>query len=349
MSNIYVPRNGKLRRIRDGVDINFPSSAPVTTIRFPGDPGSGKMYIGANNGSTTGTFAGYPVSWFDDRVYGASSTKAHGTVREYAQTLLIPSDDRTRLDSWTSEGRVPMYSLKTSPWSLTDISNGSANSQIDSNINFVKTLSGNVWMTFFHEPEDNFLANGPAGSTAAEYRTAFRYIINRFKSAGVINVAWISPFFMCPWTFVSASGRDWRNWHPNWNGSSWAYDLIDIDGVDLYNPDVSISATDRNKSWTTAAAEFLNKRASDGAKALPWCIGEFGVSTYYDTLNDNGTTATQIFSDMVNIGAATQNLVGVAAWNSDEFRYDDTNDPTGEKVAGWKAISNHTRVVGVTR
>lgn len=310
-------------------------------LRFPGDPGIGNILVGANNGSSGGN--GYPISWFDSRVWPSEPTRKHTLVREYNNNeFVIPSGLRATLSSWITQGRVPLFSFKNGIWSNAQIASGAADAAIDEQAAWMASLPGPIWMSHFHEPEDNFTT----AQAQTDYRAAFKRIITRSKAiSGVTSkVAWTTMLME-----FSYRGRDWKQWHPNWNGSAWAYDLIDIEGIDLYNPLLGnkITANSRNKTWSQSVDTFLTELEAKG-QTRPFCIGEHGLYTSTPTLDDNGVTVSQILSDMASIGAAQQDLVGCAMWDTSNARFDDANDPSQTKLSAWRnMISGHGNVVTI--
>lgn len=337
-------------------------SAAGGTLRFPGDPGLGYMFYGANNGDMNITAA-------DVTVFGAGGN-TFNCVREYhsasSSEFGTTSGERTNITTWANtDNRMVFFSFKENPWTVAQIASvgagtatsaltSSVNSGIDSAANFFKGLTRSIVLTFHHEPDD---ADFPDATSQGDYRAAFRYIIARFKSNGVTNVAWASPFFVGD-RFGTAKTNTWHKWHPNWGGvllssgkPRWDYNVVHLDGIDNYNPKLgqTLTATSRNDTWTHHCADFLSERINGGARQLPWIIGEWGMYTLPATLDDSGITIPQIISDSITIGVKTQNFVGFAIWNQSLALMDDTNDPGRVKRNGLRdAINGLLPVSGVT-
>ena len=167
--------------------------------RFPGDPGATNFYIGWAEPQTlitAATWSGKPVS-----IYHGYSTAANARVQS------------SKLDIAINNNCVASQSFKLSTWTPAQIVTGSADAAIDDSANMCLARDPwPIWLCYYHEPEDNFTT----ATTATQYRAAYRYIVQRFRDAGVTNVAWM-PIYMCPWTF-DGSGRNWRWWHADWTG-----------------------------------------------------------------------------------------------------------------------------------
>ena len=79
---------------------------------------------------------------------------------------------------------------------------------------------------------------------------ATRRIVSRWRAANVKNFTFVADYFMTSWTFAG-SGRDWRNWYPDWKGTTaagsskdspnvadfyaGADSVVDVIGYDIYN------------------------------------------------------------------------------------------------------------------
>ncbi len=89
-------------------------------------------------------------------------------------------------------------------------------------------------------------------------------------------------------------------------------------------------------------------RINDGARQLPWTIGEWGIYALPSTLDDAGVTLAQITRDAITVGVKTQNLVGITLWNNSNGEMSDLNDPNREKRNAWRDAINLLPVSGVT-
>lgn len=352
-------------RVGNGTRGRIGSPSPGFGLRFPGDPGVGKAIVGANHNSANG----YPISWFDTRIF-PSGNKIHSAVRTYNnEDMAWDASKKNLLTGWINKGIIPFMSFKNggSPAgsrTTTQILAGAGDSDLNGIGNYISAINGFIWKTYYHEPEPNHPV-GAGADHSDEYRQVFRYIVKYLwdNFPGTRDkIAWMSPFYT-QGTFtggaVGAAGnnRDWREWHPNWSGSAWLTNgplttvdangvtrtgsYVHLDGIDLYMPTTAgnIDGTSRNPTWTEAVTErFLQTRIDHGAWPLCWTIGELGQYDYLATLDDNGVTVTDVLTSLRTTGIASQGLVGACAWNAANSRFDDANDPTGEKVASWKTL-----------
>ncbi len=346
---------------------NLSVTSPSGALRFPGDPGLNRIWLGANSGHMT--TAEFDLAIFPGATAGSPPTKRFKLVREYSGGMII--EQRPAIAGWVSAGRIPMIESKSLPYTNLDILAGLADGDIINNANFMAGLNGPIWYTYFHEPESNFLTD----TAQSDYRKAFRYIVNKIRVLAP-NVAFVSPWFTWGnWPEPLNGAKDWRRWHPNWTGSTlatgtWANggpftvpalaggtlgSYVNMDGIDHYNPKVAATLADtvRNVPWSTHIAEWYNhKTLTSYPYDLPYTIGEFGLYTYKATLDDSGVTVTQIMTDMVEKGAALEGLVGVTFWANSYARWTDgvtptggTYDPLREKRNGLRdVINSHTRV-----
>lgn len=328
---------------------------PTTGARFQGDVGVGKIRLGATDGQNS-------IDSFDALIFGsASGARKHSTSRNYNNDSSLPNGKNAvlrmadnvyrQLALWINQGRMPMWSFKFfqnvsgtySRIPCAKILDGSHDADLDYNFAQLDKLPGPVFVAAWHEPEDDFPVSPSSGDSASDYRAAQQYIIRRWKAGTHKNAVWCSPFFMA-YTFKSGSGRDFRAWHPNWDGTKWI-DLVRVDGCDFYNPQAGVSAGDVNDTWSTQVNRFLNARAKVGAPALPWIIGEMGLMNQYPSLSSTGNTVPDFMADMVTTGGGKQGLVAVCLWNNDGFAFLPGTDPGAEKTNGWKAAVKLPNVV----
>ena len=143
-----------------------------------------------------------------------------------------------------------------------DIANGKYNAYIDAKARAVKNFGAPLYLTFHAEPE----YHGAAGAfgTAADYRAAYRRIVDRFRAQGVTNVRWV-PVLMA-WSFSRPSGNP---------GAFWPGDAyVDAVGVDGYN---WFGCTGGRASWNSFESIF--QRAYDwvAARRRPMMVVEWGT------------------------------------------------------------------------
>ena len=124
-------------------------------------------------------------------------------------------------------GRMPMISWSPRVGSsgcatFADIVAGKYDSQLAEQSIQVKDLSGTVWLRLFFEPDmDAQLCANPTQS-ASLYVSAYRHIVNIFRSDGATNVRWV----WAPGQSLYASGL-LPLWYPG-------ADVVDVVGEDTY-------------------------------------------------------------------------------------------------------------------
>ena len=321
-----VPQPGL---VRGSVSVPTPTILVTNGARFPGDPGT-KIYHGLNDTSTA--------------TYNAVQT-AVGRNFKLRKTYNGSNWglNTTEVDEDIAAGRtISVTSWKLGPYSLTSV----PDSAIDDVIAKVQARAPHIFWTCgpFHEPENDFTTRAEAD----DYRALQRRIVLRFRAAGVTNVAWVSPFFMCPFTFTAGSGRDWRWWHPDWNGGTTntsadfytgANSVIDLEGFDIYVPLIG------STNWQSVSTDISiakTKMNSNGYTLKPILIGELGVKSETAPAPvgigssgdpNKGPSKMQDAWDT----AKAQNWVGICWWNTggDSFLHGPVpaNDPGGFREA----------------
>lgn len=307
---------------------------PPVVQAFVGDPGVGRYYIGwaePQNLATGASWSGRPMS-----VY-------HG--------YSVAPDERVqaaKLDLAINNNCIASQSFKLRDWSLDQIVAGAADAAIDNSADICKARAPwPIWLCFYHEPEENF----PDATQAAAFRAASRRIVTRFRAKNVTNVSWM-PIYMVPWTFRKSSqgrpgggsNRDWRMWHPDWNGGNgaagWHTDrMMDLLGIDVYSP-MPPPATSF-QDFSDMVDDTIARMTADGFGPIPpMVIPEFGMSDIATPLPDWRVYATEARNY-----AKSHRIAAFVYWNNNNQvprRYDFTaaSDPTGRKLAGWRIIAD---------
>jgi len=321
--------------VPDGYVPPDPDPEPGTP-QYPGDPGAGNYYVGwalGPNGNLTVPAAQSNPGWPGDEkisIIHDYSNAPNGRVHD------------GRLDQAISRGMIPSQSFKLIGYTPAQIVAGEADGDLDISAAHCNARAPHpIWLCYYHEPEDNF----PTAGAAADYRAAYRYIVTRFRAAGVTNVAWM-PIYQCPWTFEGA-GRDWRWWHPDWNGgdgpSGWHSDIMmDMLGLDIYNP---LPGGTTNRSFSGMLDAALNKLTQAGAPSWDVAIPEFGMSKHATVPSPPDWAA---WSTLARDHALANRVKSFTYWdNSDDigrYSFGPTHDPTGNKLDGWNVIVNAATV-----
>lgn len=210
--------------------------------RFPGDPNplvSGKAYFG-----TSGDYVAN---------HEAAAGKSVGIYRKFNQWNTASSAVNT-INSNFAANRLVWISFKTPRWA--EVANGNHDSVLDSMLRTIDATGHPVWVTFWHEPE-NDEGNANAGS-AADYVNMQRHIRQRMNAVGTKNIAF-APVYQSS-QIVSMGSAE----HNNWYGSG----IWDFIGFDIYQRNDTKSILD--SKWTTTINWVLSK-------GLPYAIGEWGV------------------------------------------------------------------------
>jgi len=324
-----------------------PPPPPPTGPRFPGDPGPGKMYMGAAMATQT-------ASAFDpiDAQLGGPKFSA-------SRLYFGSSIGWSTVDAHIAAGRMPVVSFKNESHALANIASGAEDAWIDSIGAQVKARAPvPFWMTFYHEPEDNHTT----AESATEFRAASRHIVERWHQTGVNNFAYVADYFMTDWTFQSASGRDWRWWYPDWKGTTAAgsskdspniadfytgsSSLVNVIGFDIYNFwEIGMAET----KWRTFKSHADMALSRVGLLGKPYAVGEWGTMAYQvNGVVDAAKTRTWIIEAYDYMVA--HDFVGAMYWNNDfdSSAWDcrlETLDPGKVRFAAMGEVMKRTTTV----
>lgn len=319
------------------------TAAPVVAATFPGDPGNGKYYVSWAGPQTIAT----GNSWSNNKISVWHEYSSDTNRRVQA----------SKLDTAINAGCIASQSFKLGFTGAGDeqasaqrIVAGTYDADIDASIATVKARAPHpIWLCYWHEPGGDFTTD----AARADYRAAFRYIVGKFKAAGVTNVGWQAiqeaPYDFRPTSFSPGGGRgvDWRKYHPDWKGTTtntaadWytgANKVCDMIGLDIYCPLVGgTSFQDYDLIWKSVSDEWT-------AKAFPVsqyggvCIMEMGWS---DVITPNPDWLA--YSQRVLVQQGLRNIKCFTWWNNNNAtprRYDFTaaSDADGDKLAGWQNL-----------
>jgi hypothetical protein len=146
--------------------------------------------------------------------------------------------------------RLPWISVKTPPWR--EVANGQHDAGIDELLKWLAAQPKPVWLTVWHEPE-NDLNMG----TAADHVAMNRRVRQRMTALGVKNVT--LALILMSWTWDSRSGRNPEEW--------WGTGIYDILGLDPYN----------EKEDTLLKPVWAQIRKWAQAKGVEIAAGEWGM------------------------------------------------------------------------
>lgn len=247
--------------------------AQIPKARFPGDPGTGRMWWGAAVGGNAAptaheTAAGQPLP-IRRRYYTASQWGPAGALVKAA------TEDH-------AANRLPWMSFKVN-WA--DAAAGKLDAQFDALIVALENLDKPTWLIINHEPEND-------GGNAADWRALQRRFRARLDAHGPIKRISFGGCLMW-WTFDPTSKRKPDDWWPGDHVWDWL-------GNDYYiEPSWAI-----DHKWP----QFM---AYAKAKGIPVAVPEWGIRrtdpngaarmrAFYDLLVASGCVAAAYFDSNLN-------------------------------------------------
>ena len=274
-----------------------PPPPPEFVPAYPGQPQPEFTYWGASIGVTPdGKATQYngPAS----RHEGPTGLTL-GIRRRFVSSW----SSRNTLISWTKEdhgaGRLPWVSVKTPGWK--EMASGSRDSEIKSVLSGIEAAAAEkalpVWLTFFHEPEDN--SNAESGSSGmgdpADHFQMNKHIRALMTQLGTKHIA-LAPVYMCYTFNEKDSGRKPNDWF-----QPGVYDFI---GIDVYNP----SATNGDNlfemfQWTEMYDKVVNEWG------LQIAVGEWGMKGTNISIADR-------IEDWWDEISMDENVVGACVYDS---------------------------------
>jgi hypothetical protein len=242
---------------------NTASSQPVTSVeRFPGDPNpkvSGKAYWGANvtallaDGSKTSDV-------YTRHEKGGKSLSLYHRYYQWSALDGTSSSIINNVKTDQAANRLPYVTFKTADdWAA--VGNGTYDAKIDAFLKNLDTVGKPVWITAWHEPEND--TNGTT-RTAASYRSMQSRIRARMKAVGTKNIAFM-PHLMDSTTRNNGT-RNPADW---WVDGIW--DVV------MFSNYCQRSCVDKggNTYDTDARTQSIKYIESKG---LPWGVGEWSLS-----------------------------------------------------------------------
>jgi hypothetical protein len=239
-----------------------------------------------------------PWTWINTPPDGGQCT---GEAREFAEL------DR-------KHGFVPVIAWAWMDWGndeksprLQDVVAGQFDWYLDNWIEGVKAFKDPVFIRLSHEMDGDWYPysegwkKDPTRNTAADFIAYYRYVIDRFRKAGVTNVAWV-------WCVNGdrSGGKDWPDY---WPGEQY----VDWLGIDLYS----------SRNPKQVMGEFI---AMYGTTRKPIMIPEGGTSPEQTKWNQNfrGDAAwVKEFFEVVN----TTPQIKAVCWFQWDKSYELQRDP----------------------
>lgn len=336
-------------KVTDSTGATATSTAQATiadapAVRFPGDPGPGKIYMGLNDPPSTAQ-----GSWQD--VSNAMPVPGLSAHRLYTNAVWsLPTSDMTAA---ANRGEVPVVSIGYGPYANPQSVPQSAIDSLAQTAKAWETSNpGKPWFLIpgLHEPEDNTQrADGTYDLVWAEgYRSTGRKLVTALRVAGCVQFAVVGAAYMNCTASGGCPGRKWFWWHLDWKGTisgagghpsaaDWqtgAAKLVQIDCMDIYTPLIG------SANWvlpTTQMDTLLNVMAADGYAPTAFGVAELGVKFDPSTPPDYQRRP----NAMVNAfdGIIARNGVFIIWWTTGGNSFwsgpapasdpDDPNDPDG--------------------
>lgn len=326
--------------------------------RFPGDPGAGKTMSGCCALTETSASA---IDWLDANTAGAKRHKLsriYGFPRSGGAASSNRGLDRTLIASEIAKGRTPVISTKYLQNSPDQIAAGVLDAQIQSDADFIKSLTVDVFNAYYHEPFDNFLAP----TQSAHFRAADRRIVQIYRDRGVTNCAWVSPMTMLPYEYDPGGEQarggpayhidpDWKGTRSGPNGTLTAADwhvgpnsVVDVFGIDQYSPVLGGSG---GNPYTTFSAQlnFLKARFTLWNRpAKPLMVPEIGTQDVSPQPDWNAHWAD------FRTACAANDIIGYCYFNYNNAGLGASlinEDPSGSRLAAYNAHFQNAAVLGI--
>lgn len=219
--------------------------ASPANVRFPGDPGSGRLYYGA------AVMASLSLPNLEQQLNGTLTVRRSYFDRSNTAGLL----GRAKEDH--GAGRYPLVSTKV-PGTWAAVASGVYDTWLHTLLQGLGRLSRPVMLALHHEPEDEV---GPTGMTPAAWVSMQMHAISMARSVATNTT--IVPILM-QWTFDSRSGRKPRD---------WLVSGADVFGLDVYND----WSPGNGLPWLTFGQKASLALPYAGGK--PIAIAEYGCHT----------------------------------------------------------------------
>jgi len=207
-----------------------------------------------------------------------------------------------------------LYNWKpSSRYTWRQTADGAADAEIATIAASIKAYPNKLFLTIYHEPEDNVNPTAGSGMTAQDYAAMYRRVVTKLREAGVTNAVYV-------WNTMGFYG--WRQYlddlYPGSQYVDWmAYDPyikedIQTDVLDMINrnrPDINWPGY---YAWATAKAP-----------GKPIMLAEWGVD-----IGSNANPASKLNIDVNDIVRRYPMLKALVYWNDVDnlnVRVDDTS------------------------
>lgn len=283
---------------------------PTTTttqpsVAYPAQPAAGKVYWGAAIDGNA------PAAYHEDAC--ACVMSLHRTFFQWTHRTGYMIDT-ARAD--ITAGRLPWISIKTPPWS--EMAAGIHDAAIDEMLRALDALPGPVWLTVWHEPE-----NDPG--LPSDHVGMNRRVRQRMTALGTDNIALV--VILMSWTWDARSGRNPSVW--------WEPGIYDLLGVDHYT-DLEVSLID---------PVWLSIRQWAAARNVDVAVGEWGM-------RGTDAAAGQRVRDWYNHAANSHQdsqgarVVGLAAFDS-ALNVAESYELQGEQLTAFRQLLTDPRTANI--
>lgn len=180
----------------------------------------------------------------------------------------------SKLQGLVAGGRILFINWKNErgPNEWTAIATGSQDATIEATARAFAAFGQKVFLTFYHEPEDNIKKASPDDieqqyALCRDYSDAFRYLHDKFVELGATNVVWV-------WDMQGFS--DWFPYYEN--GLYPGNDVVDWVGFNKYNwYGCKVDKWTSFEETLASPMAWLNANAALVDQDKPVMIGEFST------------------------------------------------------------------------
>jgi len=259
----------------------------VPTARFYGDPGPGRLYVGASA----------PAAATLSALETSGGGKKLGVRVKFENT---PSaSEAAAINAELQTGRLPWWSYKPDGGyqglAGSSTKQATVRSQIRSLMNALVTTAGPVFLTFNHEPEND--GGGTDAQLIADWAKMQQIAVEERNASGATKVTVVAN--LQSFTFLgSGQGRDWQGWLA-------AAAVCDIVGVNRYRQE------NTSESDALAGPEFVGVLDRLDTVGKPMAFRELGIDRRLGT-----TVWANNWNAMINL-VKTRNVVAISYFDSD--------------------------------
>lgn len=249
-TSVTTPRHARPRRRRGLTTLALGSALATAVALAPAGAASARPLGDTAQASTTAAAAASPL-FFGGAGDVTTLTKMSGQT--------VATHSYGNFQGGVPTGRMVTVNAQDLPWrSVTAAAPGSAlHNDMVRWAKTIKARGGTILMAFGHEPE---VSAKIKQGTSAEYRAAYRKVVDLFRAQGVTNVKWV--YQATAWSYrVKSSDRIAAvNWYP---GDAY----IDVIGGDAYNWYTCGEGRSRDVPLSTIASGVLAFAKAHGKKA----------------------------------------------------------------------------------